>query len=48
MPKLYYRIILIMLSVLCGLDAVVTLPITLLTATWPFFDEPGSKHEVSP
>lgn len=46
MPK-RYRIILILLTVACGVCALVTMPIALLTAAWPF-DGPGREHEVWP
>lgn len=44
MPK-RYRIILILLTVACGVCALVTMPIA--TAAWPF-DGPGREHEVWP
>jgi hypothetical protein len=45
MPKRYYRIILIVLTVACGLSALVTAPIVLLTAAMGF-DAPGSEYQV--
>ena len=45
MPKHYYKIILIVLTVACGVCALVTMPIALLTATWPF-DTPESYRDV--
>ena len=45
MPKRYYRTILIVLTVACGLSALVTAPIVLLTAAMGF-DAPGSEYQV--
>jgi hypothetical protein len=45
MPKHYYRIILIVLTVACGLGALVTAPIALLPAAMGF-DAPDSGYQV--
>ncbi|MFZ1094811.1 MAG: hypothetical protein WAN75_37295 [Xanthobacteraceae bacterium] len=45
MSKPYYRVILILLTVACGVCALVTAPIALLTATMAF-DTPDSYREV--
>jgi hypothetical protein len=45
MSKPYYRIIRIVLTVACGVCALVTMPIALLTATRAF-DTPDSSREV--
>ena len=45
MPKRCYRTILIVLTVACGLGALVTAPIVLLTAAMGF-DAPGSEYQV--
>jgi hypothetical protein len=45
MCKRYYRTILIVLTVACGLSALVTAPIVLLTAAMGF-DGPESKYQV--
>ncbi len=45
MPKRYYRTILIVLTVACGLSALVTAPIVLLTAAMGF-DAPGNENQV--
>jgi hypothetical protein len=42
--KHYYRIILILLTLLCGAGAVLTMPFALLAAM--AFDAPGSEHQV--
>jgi hypothetical protein len=42
MPKRYYRIILILLTVLCGIGAVVTMPFAMFAAM--AFDAPGSER----
>ena len=44
MPKLYYRIILIVLTVACGMGAVVTTPFAMFAAM--AFDAPGSEHQL--
>jgi hypothetical protein len=44
MPKHYYSIILILLTLLCGAGAVLTMPFALLAAM--AFDAPGSEHQV--
>ena len=44
MPKLYYRIILIALTVACGMGAVVTTPFAMFAAM--AFDAPGSEHQL--
>jgi hypothetical protein len=45
MPKHYYRIILIVLTVACGLGAIITTPVALLTATMAF-DAPDSGYQL--
>ena len=45
MPKRCYRTILIVLTVACGLGALVTAPTVLLTAAMGF-DAPGSEYQV--
>jgi hypothetical protein len=45
MPKHYYRIILILLTVACGVGALVTAPIALLTAAMAF-DAPESEYQL--
>ena len=45
MPKRYYLTILIVLTVACGLGALVTAPIVLLTAAMGF-DGPGSEYQL--
>jgi hypothetical protein len=45
MSKPYCRVILILLTVACGVCAVVTAPIALLTAAMAF-DAPGSEQQV--
>src|SRR5437588_4690210 len=45
MPKHYYRIILIVLTVACGLGAIITAPIALLTAAMGF-DAPDSGYQL--
>ena len=44
MPKQYYRIILIVLTLACVLGAVVTIPFALFAAM--AFDAPGSEHQL--
>jgi hypothetical protein len=44
MPKLYYRIILIVLTVACGMGAVVTVPFAMFAAM--AFGAPGSEHQL--
>ena len=46
MSKLYCRVILILLTVACGVCAVVTAPIALLTAAMAF-DAPDSDYQLS-
>ena len=45
MPKHYYRIILIVLTVASGLGAIITAPIALLTAAMAF-DAPDSGYQL--
>jgi hypothetical protein len=45
MPRRYYRTTLIILTVACGLSALVTAPIVLPTAALRF-DGPGSEYQV--
>ena len=45
MPKHYYRIILIVLTVASGLGAIITAPIALLTAAMAF-DAPDSDYQL--
>ena len=44
MRKHCYRVVLILLTVACGVGAVVTIPIALFAAM--AFDGPGSEHQV--
>jgi hypothetical protein len=44
MPKHYYRTVLILLTVACGLAAVVTMPFALFAAM--AFDAPGSEYQL--
>src|SRR4051794_11406684 len=47
MPKHCYRIILIVLTIACGVCDLVTMPIAVLTATMAFYT-PGSDSEIWP
>ena len=44
MPKHYYRIILVVLTIACGIGAVVTVPFAMFAAM--AFDAPGSEHQL--
>jgi hypothetical protein len=44
MPKHYYRIILVVLTIACGMGAVVTVPFAMFAAM--AFDAPGSEHQL--
>ena len=44
MPKLYYRIILIVLTIACGMGGLVTMPFAMFAAM--AFDDPGNEHQL--
>jgi hypothetical protein len=44
MPKHYYRIILIVLTIACGMGSLVTMPFAMFAAM--AFDDPGNEHQL--